>query len=87
MAGVAPVPASSGEITRHRLNRSGARQLNRAIHNIVLTRMRVDPQTQAYVARRQVEGRSVREIRRCLKRSVARQLFRFLEHSSRVITT
>jgi transposase len=87
MAGVAPVPASSGEITRHRLNRSGDRQLNRAIHNIVLTRMRVDPQTQAYVARRQAEGRSAREIRRCLKRAVARQLFRFLEGSSPIIAT
>lgn len=87
LAGVAPVPASSGEVTRHRLNRTGDRQLNRAIHNIVLTRMRVDESTRAYVARRQAEGRSAREIRRCLKRAVARQLFRFLEGSSPAIVT
>jgi transposase len=82
MAGASPVPASSGEIIRHRLNRSGDRQLNRALHNIVLSRMRFDPSTRAYVVRRQGEGRSKREIQRCLKRSVARQLFRFLERQA-----
>jgi transposase len=84
MAGVAPIPASSGQTVRHRLNRSGDRQLNRALHNIVLARIRSDAETQAYVARRQAEGRTIREIRRCLKRSVARQLFRFLEAQARL---
>lgn len=72
MAGAAPIPASSGQLVRHRLNRSGDRQLNRALHNIVLARMRYDDQTRAYVTRRQAEGRSKREIQRCLKRAVAR---------------
>jgi transposase len=86
IAGVAPIPASSGQTVRHRLNRSGDRQLNRALHNIVLTRMRHDDRTKDYVARRQAEGRSTREIQRCLKRAVARQLFRFLEARSRLDT-
>jgi transposase len=62
MAGAAPIPASSGEVTRHRLSRSGDRQLNRALHNVVLTRMRYDPTTRAYAERRRAEGRSIREI-------------------------
>jgi transposase len=66
-------------VTRHRLNRSGDRQLNRALHTIVLARLRDDPATRAYAARRRAEGKSVREIRRCLKRAVARQLFKLLE--------
>jgi hypothetical protein len=68
LAGVAPIPASSGQTVRHRLNRSGDRQLNRALHTIVLCRMRDDARTRAYTARRQAEGRSTREIKRCLKR-------------------
>jgi transposase len=79
LAGVAPIEASSGTVTRHRLNRCGDRQLNRALHTIVLVRMRQDPSTQAYVKRRLAEGKSVREVKRCLKRYVARQLFRHLE--------
>ena len=79
LAGVAPIEASSGKVTRHRLNRSGDRQLNRALHTIVMVRMRQDEATQAYVARRTAEGKSTREIKRCLKRYVARQLFRELE--------
>ena len=63
-------------VVRHRLNRSGDRQLNRALHTIVLVRMRQDEDTKAYVQRRQAEGKSIREIKRCLKRYVARQLFR-----------
>lgn len=78
LAGVAPVPASSGQTVRHRLNRSGDRQLNRALHTIVLCRMRDDPQTRAYTHRRQTEGRSTREIKRCLKRYTARHLYRLL---------
>jgi transposase len=79
LAGASPIPASSGQVTRHRLNRSGDRQLNRTLHTIVLARLRDDPATRAYAARRRAEGKSVREIRRCLKRAVARQLFKLLE--------
>ncbi len=79
LAGVAPVEASSGTVTRHRLSRFGDRQLNRALHTIVMVRMRQDPQTIEYVQRRVAQGKSTREIKRCLKRYVARQLFRQLE--------
>jgi len=81
LAGVAPIPASSGQTVRHRLNRSGDRQLNRALHTIVLCRMRDDARTRAYTARRQAEGRSTREIKRCLKRYTARRLYRLLQAS------
>jgi transposase len=70
-------------VTRHRLNRSGDPQLNCALHTIVVARPREDAQTRAYAARRRAEGKSVREIRRCLKRMVARQLFRLLERHDR----
>jgi transposase len=79
LAGSSPVPASSGRIMRHRLNRGGDRQLNRALHDITLTRWRVDPRTHAYIARRRSAGKSDTEIRRALKRYVARELFRVLE--------
>jgi transposase len=79
LAGVSPIPASSGQHTRHRLNRSGDRQLNRALHTITQARRRDDPLTRAYAARRTAEGRTTREIRRCLKRFIARQLFKLLE--------
>jgi transposase len=82
LAGVAPIPASSGQTVRHRLNRAGDRQLNRALHTIVLSRLTHDPETRAYAARRRAEGRSDREIKRCLKRYVARRLFRLLEASA-----
>jgi Transposase IS116/IS110/IS902 family len=78
-----PPLASSGQVTRHRLNRSGDRQLNRALHTIVVARLRNDPATRAYAARRRSEGKSVREVRRCLKRAVARQLFKLLERCDR----
>jgi transposase len=79
LAGANPIPASSGQVTRHRLNRSGDRQLNRALHTIVVARLRDDPETRAYAARRRAEGKSARDVRRCLKRVVARQLFKLLE--------
>jgi transposase len=79
LGGVAPIEASSGMVVRHRLNRSGDRQLNRALHTVVLVRMRQDVATKAYVERRLAEGKSVREVKRCLKRYVARQLFRQLQ--------
>lgn len=78
IAGTAPIPASSGNTVRHRLNRGGDRQLNRAMNTIVLTRMRTDPDTRAYVQRRLAEGKTTKEIRRCLKRYVTRQIFRTL---------
>jgi transposase len=78
LAGAAPIQASSGRVVRHRLNR-GDRQLHRALHTIVMLRERYHQPTKQYVARRTAEGKSNREIRRCLKRTVARQLFRLLE--------
>jgi transposase len=79
LAGVAPIPASSGQVVRYRLNRCGDRQLNCALHTIVLSRCTHHPETRQYVTRRRAEGRSDREIRRCLKRFVARRVFRLLE--------
>jgi transposase len=78
-AGTNPIPASSGQVTRHRLNRGGDRQLNRALHTILLVRLRIDPDTRAYIARRTAEGKSRRDVKRCLRRVIARQLFRLLE--------
>jgi transposase len=83
LAGANPIPASSGQVIRHRLNRGGDRQLNRALHTIVLARLRDDPATRTYAARRRGEGTSIREIRRRLKRAVARQLFKLLERCDR----
>ena len=79
LAGAAPIPASSGQRVRVRLNRSGDRHLNQALHLVVLTRLRYDPATRAYAQRRRAEGKTNREIRRCLVRYVARQLYRLLE--------
>ena len=79
LAGANPIPASSGQVTRHRLNRGGDRQLNRALHTIVLARLRDDPSSRRYADRRRSEGKSTKDIRRCLKRAVARQLFKLLE--------
>lgn len=78
LAGVCPIPASSGQTIRHRLNRGGDRQLNSALHRLVLTRCRYHQPTRDYVARRTAQGKTMPEIRRCLKRYAARQLFRFL---------
>jgi transposase len=78
LAGAAPIPASSGQTVRYRLNRGGDRQLNRALHTIVLVRLRADDKTRAYAARRTAEGKTPREIKRCLKRAVARQIYRHL---------
>jgi transposase len=81
LGGAAPVEASSGKVVCHRLNRSGDRQLNRALHTIVLSRMTCHAETRAYVARRTAEGKTPREIKRCLKRYLARRLFKLLETS------
>jgi len=81
LGGTSPIPASSGRTVRHRLNRGGDRALNRAIHAIAVCRMRSCPRTRAYVARRTAEGKTTREIRRCLKRYIARELYRQLTRS------
>ena len=81
LSGTAPVPVSSGRTGRHRLNRLGDRQLNRAIHVIAVTRMRCHPPTLAYVQRRRAEGKTDKEIRRCIKRYLARHLYRTLSKS------
>jgi len=78
LCGVTPIPASSGKTTRHRLNRGGDRHANAALYRIVLTRMSSDARTRDYVTRRRAEGRSNREIIRCLKRYVARETFKHL---------
>ena len=79
LAGVAPLPASSGQTTRHRLSRGGDRQLNRALHTIILQRRQHDPATQTYIERRVAEGKSRREATRLLKRYLARHLYRLLQ--------
>jgi transposase len=80
LAGVAPVPASSGKTTRHRLSRGGDRQLNRALHTVVLHRRQHDPATRDYIARRIAEGKSRRDATRLLKRYLARHLYRLLQN-------
>jgi transposase len=79
LAGAAPIPASSGQTIRHRLDRGGDRKLNRALQTIVLTRRRQHPATIAYIERRRAEGKTSRESVRCLKRYLARHLYRLLE--------
>jgi transposase len=78
LAGTSPLQASSGRTIRHRLNRGGDRALNRAVHTIALTRMRSCPRTRAYIARRTADGKTHREIRRCIKRYITRELYRAL---------
>ena len=80
LAGAAPIPASSGQTIRYRLDRSGDRQLNRALHQIVVTRRRMHRPTIDYIERRIQEGKSRREATRCLKRYLARNLYRLLEN-------
>lgn len=75
LAGAAPIPASSGRTHRHRLNRGGDRSANNALYTIALVRMRHDHRTRAYVARRTAEGLSSKDIMRCLKRAIAREIF------------
>jgi transposase len=76
--GTAPIPASSGNTKRHRLHRGGDRQLNRAIHIIALSRAKTDPQTRIYLDRKQAEGKTKLEAIRCLKRHLARRIWRIL---------
>ena len=75
LCGAAPIPASSGRTDRHRLNRGGDRQANAALYRIALVRLRHDPRTQAYMAQRTKQGLSKREVIRCLKRYIAREIY------------
>ena len=86
LAGAAPIPASSGQTIRYRLDRSGDRKLNRALHMILVTRKRTHPATIAYIERRLQEGKTRREANRCLKRYLARNLYRLLEHGPPITT-
>jgi transposase len=79
LSGTAPLEASSGQRTRHRLNRGGDRDLNRALHTVAITRMRCHPETRAYHAKRTAQGKTHRDIRRCLKRALARRLYRRIQ--------
>ena len=78
LCGASPIPASSGKTSRHRLNYGGDRQANRALHLIAVCRLRYCQRTRAYVKRRTAEGKTQREIMRCLKRYIARELYNTL---------
>ena len=78
LCGVAPIPASTGRKDRHRLNRGGDRAANHALHTSVLCRMRWDPRTRAYLERRTQQGLTKKDIMRCLKRYVAREVYKIL---------
>ncbi len=86
LAGVAPIPASSGQTIRYRLDRGGDRKLNRTLHLILITRKRSHPATIDYIERRLSEGKTRREATRCLKRYLARSLYRLLEHGPPIAT-
>jgi transposase len=86
LAGTNPIPASSGRTTRHRLNPGGDRTLNAALHTIVLTRRRHHQATRDYVTRRTTEGKTSREINRCLKRYTARQIYRTIQTHNKITT-
>ena len=85
LCGVSPVPASSGKTTGHRLNRGGDRAANSALHIIAIGRLRLDPNTQEYVARRIAEGHSKLEAIRCVKRYIAREVFNIIARRNKQI--
>ncbi len=85
LCGVSPVPASSGKVTRHRLNRGGDRAANSALHIIAIGRLRTDPRTKAYVQKRITEGHSKLEAIRCLKRYIAREVFTLISQHRREV--
>ncbi|MHC6176001.1 IS110 family RNA-guided transposase [Glutamicibacter sp. X7] len=82
LAGVNPIPASSGNTIRHRLNRGGDRSLNAALHLAAVTRMTHDEETRIYVEKRQAQGKTDREIRRCIKRYLVRRIFKIFSVSA-----
>jgi transposase len=81
-AGAAPLPASSGNTQRHRLDRGGNRQINCALHRLAISKARLDPSTRDYLTRKQAEGKTRREAIRCLKRHLARRIWRILKAAS-----
>lgn len=87
LCGAAPIPASSGKTTRHRLNKGGDRQANAALHRVALVRMSSDPRTRDYVARKRARGHTPKEILRCLKRAIAREVFHHLTNPQPVPVT
>ena len=80
--GVNPIPASSGNTVRHRLNRGGDRSLNSALHMVAIVKMTHDHETRDYVEKRRAEGRTDKEIRRCIKRYLSRRIYRALNASA-----
>jgi transposase len=84
LAGVAPIPASSGQVSRMRLNRGGNRQINRALYSIAFAQVRTHPPAQAFMARKRAEGKTWREALRSLKRHLARIVFRLLSQATPV---
>ena len=85
LCGVSPVPASSGKVTRHRLNRGGDRAANSALHIIAIGRLRTDARTKAYVQKRIAEGHSKLEAIRCIKRYIAREVFNLISQQRREV--
>lgn len=87
LCGTAPIPASSGRTTRHRLNRGGDTAANSALHHIALVRLATDPDTRAHAAKRTAEGKSKKDILRCLKHAIAREAFHLITHPQPVQST
>jgi transposase len=85
LCGVSPVPASSGKVTRHRLNRGGDRAANSALHIIAIGRLRTDPRTKDYVKKRIADGHSKLEAIRCLKRYIVREVFGLIRKRNRQV--
>jgi transposase len=86
LAGVAPLEASSGQRVRHRLNRGGDRDLNRALHTVAITRLRCHPESRDYQAKRSADGKTHRDVRRSLKRAIARRLYRRIQAATQPTT-
>jgi len=84
LAGVSPIETSSGQRSRHRLNRGGDRALNRAMHTVAITRLRCHPESIAYQIKRTAQGKTHRDIRRSVKRALARRLYRRIEAAIRL---
>jgi transposase len=87
LAGVAPLEASSGQRTRHRLSRAGDRDLNRALHTVAITRLRCHDESRAYETKRVAQGKTHRDVRRSLKRALARRLYRRIQAATRTATS
>lgn len=87
LCGTSPIPASSGKVTRHRLNRGGNRDANRALHRIAVVRLHSDPRSRAYATRKRAEGKTTKEILRCLKRAIAREAYHLLTNPPEPINT